>query len=229
MAKINTRYDNVLPRLPRDESAAEQRQFNESILKAIENLFITANADVTKINSEREDTAISLEEVWGLLCIIQLVQNHVTAPYSYAYTTTRANAVEIACLTTSITTKRENSKIAIDAILGVEAYWNSVLFITRTVESVETEIGSAPGEGDRTYGMTAGSYDNNHASTPSMHPMQYIDEPEVPANTTITYKIKIYGGQASTIFINRTYEDYNSPGYERITSNIRLSEIMNEG
>lgn len=55
MAKINTRYDSILPRLPRDESAAEQRQFNESILKAIEALGINANADITKLNEDYVD------------------------------------------------------------------------------------------------------------------------------------------------------------------------------
>lgn len=55
MAKINTRYDTILPRLPRDESAAEQRQFNESILKAIEALGINANADITKLNEDYVD------------------------------------------------------------------------------------------------------------------------------------------------------------------------------
>lgn len=51
---VHTRYDSILPRLPRDETPAEQRQFNESILKALEKLAITANADITKLNTEEE-------------------------------------------------------------------------------------------------------------------------------------------------------------------------------
>lgn len=61
MAKINTRYDSILPRLPRDESAAEQRQFNESILKAIEALGINANADIQRLSNSIDEIETNVE------------------------------------------------------------------------------------------------------------------------------------------------------------------------
>lgn len=71
MAKINTRYDNILPRLPRDESPAEQRQFNESLLKAMEKLAITANADIQRLNDEINEIRSSVEAIDARVTILE--------------------------------------------------------------------------------------------------------------------------------------------------------------
>ena len=57
-----------------------------------------------------------------------------------------------------------------------------------------------------------------------MMPIQYIDSPNVSIGTVITYKVKIYGG-APTICINKTILDSDTISYERMTSNVRLTEF----
>ncbi len=156
----------------------------------------------------------------------QVVQNHVISPITYPYAAVRASAVEVACLTTQITTKHVDSQIAFDALIGGEVYHDAALILTRTVGGVETEIGNTSPAGNRLYGITtAGIYDgNDNATTPFMMPIQYVDSPGVVAGTLVTYKIKVYG-TASTIAINRTISDTDNTSNERITSNVRLTEF----
>ena len=178
---------------------------------------------IAELKSDIEDLSTYINDT---ICVWQIVDNHVTMPYTYAYTATRASAVELACLTTSIITKRDNTRISFDALINGEIFHESALILERVIDGVATEIGSHsdPNVGVRCYGIIGSTYDVDYDTTMNQNKIQYIDAPEVSSGTEITYKIKIYGS-ANTARINRTVGDGNITTRERGTSNVRLQEI----
>ena len=156
----------------------------------------------------------------------QVIQNHVRDIFNYACVTVRANAVELACLTTNITTTQLNSQIEYDALVSLETTANKVFILTRTINGVETELGSAySGMANQPYGITNLAYDTDSDSTMGQNKIQFIDSPNVASGITITYKLKMYGDDAGNININHTITDAAGTSYERATSNVRLTEI----
>lgn len=193
---------------------------------AFENIIV--NSGDKTLTAERFNQLINNIETYinDTIAVWQVVDNHITMPYTYAYTNIRDSAVEIDCLTTSIITKRDNTRIAFNALINGEIFQDSAFILERVVEGVATEIGSHsdPNVGVRYYGIIGSAYDPDNNSTMNQNQIQYIDTPEVASGTEITYKIKIYG-TANTAYINRTVNAGNVTTYERGTSNIRLQEI----
>jgi hypothetical protein len=157
--------------------------------------------------------------------IKQIIQNHVIDAYTYAGGGTRVSMRELTCLNTTIITSQTNSKISIDMSISMETIHNTVFVLYRVISGVETEIGSPASAGDRAYGFSVMIYDNNVDSTMSPVIIQYVDSPMVAKDTPITYKLKCYGDSGYGYFINRTLLDDNTAIYERVTSNVRLTEF----
>lgn len=180
---------------------------------------------LVNINGEIRNIDALIDKIGANSYISQIVQNHVTDPYSYASGGTLASPRELTCLNTSITTVKKESKIAIDVHICMETINNSVLELYRVVDGVETKIGSPQQAGSRYFGITIVPFDNNQDSTMSNVEIQYIDTPSCDIGKVITYKIKIYGETGTGYFINRTLTDSDSVIFERATSNVRLTEF----
>jgi hypothetical protein len=69
-------------------------------------------------------------------------------------------------------------------------------------------------------------YDAESGGTMSQINIQYIDTPNVPVGTVITYRLRSYDPYtAATLALNRTITDSDITYYERATSNVRLEEF----
>ena len=157
----------------------------------------------------------------------QIVPHHVNTAYNYAISTTRATATELSCLTKSITTSMDNTQIAIDINMMGEGDNNITFILERGINGVYTEIGSAANPGNnQMYGIAVMPYDSQNDTTPSIIPINYIDNPMQVAGTVITYRLRAYNTYASvSLYINRSVTDANLSYEERITSNVRLTEF----
>jgi hypothetical protein len=180
---------------------------------------------LVNINGEIKNIDALIDKIGANSYVSQIVQNHVIDPYAYAAGGTLASPRELSCLTTSITTIKKESKIAIDAHICMETHHESVIEFYRVVNGAETKIGSPIQAGSRYFGISVVPYDTNHDSTMSNVEIQYIDTPICDIGTAITYKIKIWGSAGYGYFINRTLTDSDAANYERATSNVRLTEF----
>ena len=132
---------------------------------------------LVNINGEIRNIDALIDKIGANSYVSQIVQNHVTDPYSYTGGGTLASPRELTCLTTSITTVKKESKIAIDAHICMETIYNSVLELYRVVDGIETKIGSPQQAGSRYFGITMLPYDNDQATTMSNVEIQYINTP----------------------------------------------------
>lgn len=173
----------------------------------------------------------SIDVLRSLNCILQVVQNHVIDPYSYSYTTDRTlETSELSCLTTSLTTKNANSSIRVRMSISCEAHHDGVFILERSTDDGAnwTEIGgpNSADAGARRYGIKAIIYDNNYSGTPEQVNIDYIDEDlAVDIDTTVKYRLRVYGNNATSMTINKTVTDTDSVSYERTTSSVILEEI----
>lgn len=179
--------------------------------------------EVAVVNNSISDLNLELNRI-EKKGLINIVQNFVPASSSFSGTTSRTGVV-ISPLTTSITTKADNSKICYDLTLGFEMHYNTSFFIQRIVNGIATEIGShdASSASARAYGFATPSYDNNVDSTLDQKGFKFIDTPNVPEGTLITYQLRFYGDNHA-FYLNRTFGGTNSINYERCSSCVLLSE-----
>jgi hypothetical protein len=46
---VHTKRDTLLPRLPKDDSFEEQKQFNEAVIKTFKKMFETLSTDINNL------------------------------------------------------------------------------------------------------------------------------------------------------------------------------------
>jgi hypothetical protein len=154
-----------------------------------------------------------------------IVQNFVNTPHVYTGVNNRGSAVIINELTTSITTQRDNCKIMYNLFMSVETSHDQMFFLERVIGAGVVELGSGNPDGARAYGFSSGHYDNNIASTMSQIYHKFLDQPNVPAGTTITYRVRFYSGVVHNLWLNRTTSDTNNNSHERGSSTVILEEV----
>jgi len=157
----------------------------------------------------------------------QVIQNHYASWTTYtASNSTRAGAVKIAALDTTITPRSASSKILVTYCLNAEANSNSVFYLIRRVNNIPTEIGSNTAEaGNRSIGWSSVPYDTDDASTMFAFSKSFLDSPNTTA--AVTYELWWFTSSASlNITMNRTISDADTSGYERGTSQCTLQEYF---
>lgn len=155
----------------------------------------------------------------------QCVMTHSIDPLTYtAASATRAAAVKIAALDTSITPRRASSKVLVSFSLNCEAAEDSMFYLIRRVNGTGTEIGSAAVAGLRLYGFCAMPRDGEDLSSLSVISKSYLDSP----NTTsaVTYELWWYTGGSLSLTLNSTLGATNSVNYQRGTSQCILQEYF---
>ena len=158
----------------------------------------------------------------------------VTSAFGYAVPNVRANAVEIAALTTSITPQTATSKVLVNfnisfSISGSVNY-RYAFILTRTTASIpETELGVPSGMLPlQVYGIKP--LNNMFSYAQENQCIQFLDTPGVA--TAATYKLKVYGSSEQPLatttgfYINRCADNANHGDRVIATSQVILQEIL---
>ena len=158
--------------------------------------------------------------------VLSYSQNLQVDPATYNGTTVRPGT-EITALTTSINTTVINSKIIYRLSMSYEVGHNNVFVLQRVVGASATEIASGNPAGTSAYGFAVAQYSHvgNTDSTPDRTEFIFMDEPNVPAGTLVTYRIRYYGTVANPFFLNRTANATTTVVYERSSSVVLLTEV----
>lgn len=156
-----------------------------------------------------------------------VVQNFVPNNYNYNGSNTRPG-VEISALRTNITTTVDNSRILWRLYMVFEVHQDNVFVLQRVANGVTTEIGSGNPAGSSAYGFAVAPYSHggNNNSTPNFLDCVFLDEPNLPEGTNISYRIRRYGNNTGTFFLNRSANGRLDPAYERGSSSVILTEIL---
>ena len=160
------------------------------------------------------DTAIAQKAV---------VQTHVTTASSQ--TSNASTITNITGLSATITPSTSSKKVKITV------RWSGEFSSIATYESMygirrgSTVIGNPDAAGNRQVGMStvAISFHSNASTTQDSAFYVYIDSPSTTSATT--YYATHVNAFAGTLYNNRTVEDANSSGRERLTSSIILEEV----
>lgn len=163
------------------------------------------------------DKKTTLQEVADLgTPTVNSVQNHVTAAVSYAASVDR----QITELNTEITTTIDGARVDIGGFVSIEPGNNvGVLYLKRD----GVEIGTAPDAGLRPVGLITIPYDANVNSTMTIIPLDFTDDDSGTAGPKL-YTVHVRG-PSSTLFLNRTEGDSDAADFERVTSNVKLTEL----
>ena len=160
------------------------------------------------------DTAIAQKAV---------VQTHVTTASSQ--TSNASTITNITGLSAAITPSTSSKKIKITV------RWSGEFSTTGMYESMygirrgSTVIGNPAAAGNRQVGMApvAISLNANADTTQDSAFYMYIDSPSTTSETT--YHATHFNVNAGTLYNNRTVEDSDASGRERLTSSITLEEV----
>jgi hypothetical protein len=139
----------------------------------------------------------------------------------------RAGAVEIAVLTTSITTQTATSKVLVQFNISCEAYYATAFILERVIGAAVQELGIPTSAGSRINGIKVIPFDDNFGSTQSIVSICFVDSPG--SATSVSYRIKAYSNNASgddNLYINRSLTDTDSSQFTRATSQVILQEIL---
>jgi hypothetical protein len=158
----------------------------------------------------------------------QCKMTHSITPTTYATAAggTRAGAVKIAAMDTSITPRTASSKILVTYTLNCEANQESMFYLIRRVGGAGTEIGSAAAASNRTYGFCVAPADADGTQTQAIVAKSYLDSPNT--TSSVTYELWWYAPVASSqnIHLNRTANDSDNSNNERGTSQCILQEYF---
>ena len=160
--------------------------------------------------------------------IAQVSNVYITEPSSQSIPSDNSYN-NITNMSLSITSKLPNSKFYIISRWFGEFNAQSAAYNTMwSFKRNGTVLGQPPQPGSVTIGihMAAISYWANDAdSTPETIVFDYVDAPELPIGSTITYDVCVSANQASKLYNNRCTNATTSGGYERGTSSIVIMEI----
>ena len=153
-----------------------------------------------------------------------LVQTHLTTTSSQANSAnTRTNISGLnATITPSTTSKRIKVTVRWNGEHSYSFNYNQLFGIKRDT----TDVGNPAASGSLTLGMAIvamGYYAADANTTPDSVMYSYIDSPATTSATT--YHATYINVNAGTLYNQRTVNDTNSVGHERLTSTIILEEI----
>ena len=155
-----------------------------------------------------------------------VVQTHITTTSSQAIAA--VSSIAITGLTATITPKFTASRIMVDVRWSGEATTpehNLSMSILRD----GSYVGNPSAAGNRITSLTmvpVSYHGDDQASTPTSVSFSYLDSPSTTA--TITYAVSLMNssGAAYTVYNNRSINDTDNAGYERLTSSITLTEVQ---
>lgn len=154
--------------------------------------------------------------------ILQVVQNYITNTSSV----TSAGQTDIPNFSESITPASSSSKILVRVRWSGElANTNNYDFVFRLKRN-GTVVGNADTASSRTLGiscMNQGYWNSDAGSTPDSSWFEYLDSPN--STSTVTYQVCYRIKASGVLYTNRTVNDVNNDGYERLTSSITLIEV----
>ena len=165
--------------------------------------------------------------------ILQVVSTNVDSTSSVSMST-QYSFYEITALTTNITTTAANSKILVSAGIGGESddVDHCIYFrCGRVIGGSLSYIFKGADASNRSAMLgihNQGYTSSNQSSTPSSNSFpNMLDSPNQAAGTTITYKFFVASsnGASATYYLNRTVDDTDSAGYERLFSYLTLMEV----
>lgn len=157
--------------------------------------------------------------------ILQVVQNHVISSHSQSF---NANTTtDITNLSASITPLSATSDMLVFVMLHGEMNTNPHN-TTFGLKRGTTQVGMPAAAGFRTiniagHGSGYGGTDN--ASTIDNSSFQYFDTGRSSGTSQITYQVTMRNTTNSTFVLNRTINNTDNPGYERLTSNVTILEV----
>lgn len=152
---------------------------------------------------------------------------------SYSSPTVRANAIELAAFTKSITPQTSTSKVLVTFNVSYDLSNDSLgsncsnaFILTRVIGSGSPlELGvPSPVLSGQIYGIKTTPYSADQRNTLQTAVITFVDSPATVL--ACTYRLKFYGAVASTIFINRTSTNAASSRYTCATSQVILQEIL---
>ena len=155
-----------------------------------------------------------------------VVQTHVTT--TSTQTISVNGSVDVTGLSATITPSSTASRVLVSVRWSGEFSIPDHSFRLRLKRN-GAYIGEASAAGNRAMGISAIniSYDNvDHSSTPTSSSFEYLDSPSSVGSTTYVLDISGSNGTTETIYNNRTVDDSNTNGYERLTSSITLTEVQ---
>jgi hypothetical protein len=155
-----------------------------------------------------------------------VVQTHVTAPSTQTILAT--GSVDVTGLSATITPSSTASRVLVSVRWSGEFSVADHSFRLRLKRN-GAYIGEASAAGSRVMGLSAiniSYHGDDQSSTPTSTSFEYLDSPSSIGATT--YVLDISSGTAAdrTIYNNRTVDDTDSAGYERLTSSITLTEVQ---
>lgn len=154
---------------------------------------------------------------------------------SAAYTaagTAKADAATLSALTTSITTKRNNSKVLVRFVVNYETSLGGAGGATHGVfllfrDSTELGANTDATPGNRSVGIAPISPSSNGQNLMCQTVIEYVDTLAIAG--TYAYSIKAYyGGQTLTLNLNKTDDNANAGTSELASSTVLLQEVFTQ-
>jgi hypothetical protein len=193
----------------------------------LKDLGVTANLSVTGTSTFTGAATFANNVTFSnSLAYPALTASTITTSASYSTPSphARTDAIELTALTTSITTKRANSKVLVRFVVSYEPSAQHGAFI---LFRDSTEIGSNTDAtpSSRNYGIAPVRTSGNNTNFLGQTVIEYVDTP--PAAGTYSYKLKAYyRASALTIHLNKTSADADNNAAERASSSVILQEIF---
>jgi hypothetical protein len=164
-----------------------------------------------------------------------VIFTNVESTASYTLPSTRASAIELSALTTSITPQAASSKVLIQFNFSCEvnntasgAQIKQAFILERVIGATVTPIGVPSSPENRIYGTKVMPYDGDNVTTQSNIVISFVDSPST--TSAVTYRIKAYTGPASgasqVLYLNGTINQTNADYNTRSTSQVILQEIL---
>lgn len=187
---------------------------------------IKSNPDEANLALQNTTSIIDRIEDISNKGILSTSKKFVSARSSYNGTTS-PTGVNISALNTSIITTADNSYILYDLCMFYETNHDAVFVLKRIINGVTSEIASGNPSGLAAYGFAPSKYDwGDTSTTGSQIIYKYLDNPNVPAGTTVSYQIRFYGGNGGQLALNGVFNASIDSFYaERGSSSVILREI----
>ena len=181
-------------------------------------------ANGTIVNADINASAAIVGTKLTALTYLHTVQTHVIVASSQSISA--ATVTNITSLNATITPTAGTKILVTVRWNGEAANANNEGFVFG-IRRDSTIVGSPDAASNRTLGIAIiaqGYFGSNAASTPDSCFYQYLDSPST--GSAITYHATISNLNAQTIYNNRTVDDSDNNGRERLTSTITLQEVV---
>jgi hypothetical protein len=185
---------------------------------AVEALQAKVGADSSGVSSSHDYKIAALEAV-SHGKILQVVSTLKTDTFS----TTNSSFTDVTGLSVTITPTSASSKVLIVCQLAYSYSGTGSMHIQLAGGNTASYVGDTAGS---RVSAVSGlyTYTNFRADLSLLNsPLIYLDSPATTSATT--YKAQIRRGSVGTVYINRSYEDFNTAEYTRGASTITVMEV----